>query len=156
MTTTVSALGALLIAASLSGSALAADQTAPAVPFPMMGHGMGMMGMMGPSVTDPAQLDALKTRLAITPAQEGAWKAYADTLKAVPALDTSAIQAAKTPGERYDAMAKQHQARFEAMISVHKATADLYAVLDDQQKTNARFGMGHGPMMMGRGGCGGF
>ncbi len=49
-----------------------------------MGTGPGMMGgdpgMMGGQWNTRSYLDALKQELAITPNQESAWKAYADTV----------------------------------------------------------------------------
>lgn len=49
-----------------------------------MGGGIGMMGMRGGRMLlDPAELPALKTKLAITSEQEAAWTGYADAVKAL-------------------------------------------------------------------------
>ncbi|HET8745824.1 MAG TPA: hypothetical protein VFM98_09465 [Ramlibacter sp.] len=91
-----------------------------------MGHGPGMMGLAGADVDAilAARLAALKERLKITPAQEGAWKAY----------ESAVTQHAK-------AMQSGHEAQ-------DKALADLDAVLTPEQQS--RVVGGWGPLGYGR------
>lgn len=131
---------------------------------PGRGMGPGMMGGFGPAGMGPAaagydmaaaaagHLAALKTQLKITPAQEGAWKAY----------ETTVTQQAKTmqamrdefhtkwqntkPGEAAGDMAAQHQAmlalRQSSWEAQAKASKDLSAVLTPEQQAFMNGGWG--------------
>jgi vacuolar-type H+-ATPase subunit H len=80
-----------------------------------MGMGSGMMqSRLGLTQIDPAQVEALKTDLGITPAQETAWAKYSNALHDVATTIKSTRQAAKT------------------------AADELLAALDEEQKAKAR------------------
>jgi len=118
---------------------------------PAMGPGMGMrhdhMGNM-----DPARMQAmmekrdalLKAQLKLTPAQEGAWKAFVDARKpaAAPAnmQRPDPVEMAKlTTPERLDKMnamrAERMKTMTEAMAKHDEAIRTFYAALKpDQQK----------------------
>lgn len=117
--------------------------------------GSGMMGFGGFDMSQAAasKLAAFKTQLKITPAQEGAWKAYESAVtEQAKAMETlrdqfhSTWQNAK-PGEAAPDMTAQHQAmsglRQSGWQSQNKALKDLYAVLTPEQK--AAVGGGWGP-----------
>ncbi len=101
-------------------------------------------------------LDALKAKLKITAAQEGAWKTFTDAMKPGADMkakrpDTSALQGLSTP-ERLDKMRelhKQHAAEREAAMDKRDAAIKtFYATLSADQKKvfdaeHARMG-GHG------------
>jgi LTXXQ motif family protein len=127
---------------------------------PMMQHmrgamGRGMMGPAGPgfAFADQAQIDKLKTELAITSAQDAAWTKYAKALQdaaaTMKATRESATQA--NPQDRFpfaSKMREQGQKQFEAVKS---AANELLATLDDTQKTKAQQilpGLAFGPGMM--------
>lgn len=117
-----------------------------------MGHGqMQHMGRGkthgGPGLTqaDPAQIEALKSELGITPAQEPAWANYVKALQDAAAtmkmtrdnVDHDAV-GKMSPQDRYAFVTKtreQRQKQFEAV----KTTADqLVAALDNRQKATAQ------------------
>ncbi len=75
----------LMIAALVASVGLAAGAGAQGM-GPGMGRGPGGPGMMaGQMLINPDMLPELKAKLAITPAQEPAWAAYADSVKAMAA-----------------------------------------------------------------------
>jgi hypothetical protein len=127
----------------------------------MGGQGQGWGQMMG--AYDQGWFDALKKKLAITPAQEKAWGAYVATAQANVqsmtdthnSIDFDAVQK-MAPKDQVDFMRKMHESRLEQMTTVLEARDTLFKVLDDKQKTVAQtaiggYGMGFGGMMMGGG-----
>ncbi|OIQ95117.1 hypothetical protein GALL_229250 [mine drainage metagenome] len=110
-----------------------------------MGPGAGMMGagrgMMGPGrfLVDPARLPALKTKLAITGAQEPLWTAYANQVSTLwetrQAMRQSMQGQSMTWAERQE-MRKSHQAAgADLRANLQKARNDLSAVLTPQQRS---------------------
>ena len=135
-------------------------------PGPGMGRGMGPGGGMGPmgyrmgpqAYGNPgAMADArnayLKSELKITPAQESAWKTFAEQTKqqaeAMQAWRTT-IQgsAPATAPERLELRNQVMKKRQEQMEKGTAAFKDLYAVLTPEQKALADQRVG---MMGGRG-----
>jgi hypothetical protein len=120
-----------------------------------MGQGMGPHGHGNPSAMADARNAYFKSELKITPAQEPAWKAYADQKKqqveAMQALRTTA-QGSKqaTAPERLELRNQIMKKRQEQVEKETSAFKDLYAVLNPEQKALAdqRVGLG---MMGGRG-----
>lgn len=120
-----------------------------------MGRGMGPQGSFNPGAMADVRSAYFKSELKITPAQESAWKAYADQHKqqveAMLALRATVQGGAKaTAPERLDLhnqIAKKRQEQMEKMTAAFK---DLYAALTTEQKALAdqRVGLG---MMGGRG-----
>jgi Spy/CpxP family protein refolding chaperone len=97
----------------------------------------------------------LKSELNITPAQESAWKAYADLRKqqavAMQALRTTAQGSAQaTAPERLELRNQIMKQRQEQMEKTTAAFKDLYAVLTPEQKALADQRVGF-RMMGGRG-----
>jgi len=113
----------------------------------MQGGDCPMMGQMMKSGDMAAHADArigaLKTALAITPAQQGAWDTYAAALKKQMAGMHAAHQAmmsgsdAKSPIERLDGHVAMMEGRIAALKEAKPALAALYAVLGDDQKRKA-------------------
>lgn len=140
------ALGTTLI---FGGTGAAWSQ--PAMPggasMGVPGAGAGMMGKgpgLGRGLTDPTSyLDALKSDLGITPAQEAAWNGYASTVRDVAAqmqglhqtmydaMDTATWQ------ERRDMMNRMFEARQQAFDTVHEAAQKLLPSLTSTQRTRA-------------------
>lgn len=132
----------------------------------MRGHmGFGMRGGPGFTQIDPARLDALKSALAITTAQQAVWTKYAKAIedseaamkKAAASVDAEAFSK-MTPQDRFAFMSKmreQGQKQFETVLSAAK---ELLAALDDTQKVKAQEtlpGLAFGPGMMHSAGVGG-
>ena len=156
---------------SLLGSALIVSLAAPVAvaqmgggggavgggpPGPMGGGRMGR-GMMGGRWNMPRYLDALKTRLAITPEQEALWKEYADTVSGVAeqmqGLHQTMFEAMDTATweERQQMMNEMFQARQQAARTVHEGAVTLVAGLTPEQKTEAENllpGLAYRPGMM--------
>jgi hypothetical protein len=115
----------------------------------MMGGGdPGMMGG-GPGMTGGGwntgnYFDALKTQLAITPGEEPAWKAYADTVSGVGEqmrdLHRTLFESMGTASwpERRNQMNQMFQARQRAFETVQEAAAKLMPALNPAQQTQAR------------------
>ncbi len=143
-----SLLAKTLLSASLMGAGFAAwAQTTPPAP-PTADHApshrMGQASRM-----DPAKMEAmhakhlaeLKTRLKITPAQEGAWTSFAAAMKpparTMDRPDRAALDKLSTP-ERIDKMrelrAKHHAERQAAADQRDQAIKTFYATLSDEQK----------------------
>ncbi len=135
------------------------------------GYGPGMMGGGGPgwmhrgygpgmggyNVED--RLAAQKTALKITPAQEGAWNAYADVAKKQSEAARAQHEAMwkSAPGssaERYELHSKFMAQRAEGEQAVSAAYKKLYSALTPEQRTLADqgggFGYGYGPRGRGR------
>jgi len=152
---------------------------------PMMQHmGPGMMQHMGPGMmhhmgrgrtsgfpglpfADPAQLDALKSELAISQAQEQAWSKYANAVQDAATAAKAARQVVDpdavskmSPQDRYAFVTRIHEQAQQQFDKIKTAADELLAVLDDGQKATARdilpglasFGPGpmHGTLMGGR------
>lgn len=131
----------------------------------MRGHGMmkgmgpGMMhGRTGLGLADPAQLEALKTALEITPAQEQAWGKYAKavqdaaaTTKTTPSrVDPEAVSK-MTPADRYAFVSKMREQGQKRFGAVKSAADELLATLDATQKAKAEDilpGLAYGPGAM--------
>jgi len=130
----------LLAAFGLAASAQNAPMPPAAPGAPMMGHGMDHEhGRMDPARMQQKmakRLAALKQKLQITPAQEGAWTAYTESMKP-PANwqrpDRAEFAKLTTP-ERIDRM---RALRTEHMAQADKradATKTFYAALTPEQK----------------------
>ncbi len=120
------------------------------------GAGFGPGARFGgfPGAVDE-RLGALKSELGITAKQEGAWKAYSDTVKKNAETRQAwfeKMREARVSGsapemlEQRAAIAKQRQAELEGTAKVFK---NLYAQLSDEQKkiadqTLAGVGQGYG------------
>lgn len=126
-----------------------------------MGHGMGpgmMHGRPGLGFADLAQIEALKTELGITPAQEQAWSKYAKAIQDAAAtmkttresIDPTAVSK-MTPADRYAFVTKMREQRQKQFEVVKTAANELLAVLTDSQKTKAAEtlpGLAFGPGIM--------
>lgn len=173
-------LAGLIIAAGISGIAIA--QTGPQAQAgwgcngmgpmgmgPMAGQ-MGQMGQMGPKGMragmrmDPGQraasrLEFFKGELKLTPDQEPLWQAFsakaqAEAGKGYQAMRAQAADANLTAPERMAQMQKLMQERVDAMAGVHESFNRLYGALTPEQKKIAdqhAAQMGPG----GKGGMGG-
>lgn len=120
-----------------------------------MGRGMGPQGFGDPAAMADARNAYLKSELKITPAQESAWKAFADQAKqqaeAMQAWRSTVQGSAQaTAPERLDLRNQIMKQRQEQMEKGSAAFKELYAALSPEQKALAdqRFGFG---MMGGRG-----
>jgi hypothetical protein len=101
-------------------------------------------GMMGGYWDTEAYLAALKTQLAIAPAQEQAWDDYTDLIsgvgRQVALLDHimfESMAVASWP-KRQVLMHQTSQARQQVLDTVHEAAVNLVAALDLAQKDKAR------------------
>jgi hypothetical protein len=92
-----------------------------------------------------ARLTSVRTALAVTPAQEGAWSAYAEAYRANAAhrgagmMNMRAQENAAPPPiverlRRHETMMSQHLASLQALRA---AIESLYASLSDEQKATA-------------------
>ena len=121
----------------------------------MMGPGMGMQGPDGRhghmGKMDPAHMQAmmekhqavLKAQLKLTPAQEGAWTAFTDSMKPAAAMmpmqrpDPVGMAKLTTP-ERLDKMKALRDERMKTMttaMDMHvEATKTFYAALTPEQQ----------------------
>lgn len=166
-------LKSTLIAAVLATAGVAAFSHPPGGGGPgyMMGGG-GPMGGVGPGFMgnfDPAQMqarmdwhfDALKTRLKLTPAQEGAWAAFKTAMQpsgAMLAHHAQRDELTKLPTlerlEKMKTLRTQHFTDMSAAMDQRlDATKTLYAALTPEQQkifdTSAMPGMGRGSHMGG-------
>ena len=118
-----------------------------------MGYGMGPQAYGNPGAMADARNAYLKSELKITPAQESAWKTFAEQTKqqaeAMQAWRTT-IQgsAPATAPERLELRNQVMKKRQEQMEKATTAFKDLYAVLTPEQKALADQHFG---MMGGRG-----
>lgn len=150
----------LLTAGLLAGlgiGAIAQTQTAPTAPA-----GPGPQAMQGERHhRDPAQfrarmqerhakrLEALKQKLQITPAQEGAWGTWTAALKPTPHQRPDRAEFAKlTTPERIDRMKALRAERNARADQREEATKAFYAALSPEQKRtfdqeSLRFAGGH-------------
>ncbi len=157
----------LLIAGLLATFGLASVAQTPAAP-PGPPQGGPMMGRMAHG--DPARMQAqrterharkmadLKTRLQITPAQEGAWTTFANGMQPPARLvaDRAQFRAEMeklTTPERIDKMQALKAQRDAAMTQRGNATKTFYAVLTPaQQKVFDLESLNHGRMGQHAGG----
>jgi len=107
-----------------------------------MGHRMGPRGAFNPSAMADARIAYFKSELKITPAQESAWKAFADQRKqqveAMLALRANAqASAPATAPERLELRNQMMKKRQEQMEKGTATFKDLYAVLTPEQKALA-------------------
>ena len=158
------ALKPLLLAGLMAGTAFSALAQAPSA-SPMGGPGGPSgehRGMMRHGPMDPAKMQAriaqhqaaLKEKLKISPAQEGAWSAFTSTMQP-PAdmqkrrMDMRAEMEKLTTPERIDKMRALRAERDAVMDKRASATKTFYAALSpEQQKVfdaqHMRGGHGHG------------
>lgn len=134
-------------------------------PGMMMGQGgRGWSQMIG--AYDQGWFDALHTKLAITPAQQGPWDSYVAAARASAAwmvethnaVDFDAVQK-MAPKDQIDFMRKMHAARLDQLTRVVDARDALLKVLAPHQQSIAQtalggYGLGFGPMMGQGGGYG--
>ena len=101
------------------------------------------------------RMTELKSKLQLTPAQEGAWTKFAEAMRPTPAAkrpDHDAMMKLPTP-ERIDQMRALHQQHTAQMDQRGEATKAFYATLTPEQKK--RFDDQTARMMARRGGMGG-
>jgi Spy/CpxP family protein refolding chaperone len=120
-----------------------------------MGRGAGPQGYGNPSAMADARNAYFKSELKITPAQETAWKAYADLRKqqfeAMQALRATVQGSAQASApERLELRNQVMKKRQDQMEKMTAAFKDLYAVLSPEQKALADQRVGFG-MRGGRG-----
>ncbi len=140
-------LGASIVSLTSVAVGAAAQPAAGPGRGPMGGPGPGMMGgrggMMGGSWNTGSYLVSLKSDLSITPDQEAAWQAYADTVSGaseqMQGLHQTMFDAMGTASwqERRDMMNGMFEARQQAFDTVHDAANKLLPVLDPAQKAKA-------------------
>lgn len=167
-------IAGLIIAASISGVALAqggprgaggygCDGSGPMGMGPMGGPG-GPMGRHAAMKFDPAQmaqrvderLDYMKYQLKITATQEPLWNAYAEKMKAEAGKGMQAMQVPPADDklsapERMAQRQTLMEGRLAAMKGVHESFDRLYGALTPEQKVTADKLAGR----MGKGGMGG-
>jgi hypothetical protein len=114
-------------------------------PGMMKGMGPGMMhGDPGQTFADPARIDALKAKLAITAAQEPAWTKYAEAVQDAAArmktarasVDTDVVSK-MTPADRFAFVTKRREQGQTQFGAVKAAADELLATLDATQKAKA-------------------
>jgi len=160
----------LIVAATLSGAAIAQGGRGCDGMGPMMGQGsqMGRQVSMkfDPGVRVERHLGMLKEQLKLSSEQEPLWLAFAEKAKGeagkgMRAMREQAADEKLTAPERMAKMQAVMQERLTAMSGVHESFNRLYAALTPEQKTVAdqhasRMGRGmgaggNGPRGMGRG-----
>lgn len=143
---TSTALKPLLLAGLMAGATFCAlAQTPPA--GPMGGPGGEQRGMMRHGPMDPAKVQAmvakhqaaLKEKLKITAAQEGAWTAFTSTLQPSAdmhqrRMDMRAEMDKLTTPERIDKMRSLRAERDARMDKRASATKTFYAALSPEQQ----------------------
>lgn len=132
--------------------------------------GPGMRGQIGPgtqggpglTLADPARIDALKTELGITSAQEAAWTKYVKTVQEAAATMQKAREGinpvAVSPQDRFAFVSKMREQGQKQFETVQTAAKELLATLNDTQKAKAQEtlpGLAFGPGMMHSAGVGG-
>jgi hypothetical protein len=144
-------LAAGLIAAA-GFAAVVQAQTPPAGPAGGHGRDPARMEQMRAKMEQrmAKRLGELKQKLAIAPAQEGAWSAWTAAIKPTPHQrpDRAEIERLNTP-ERIDRMRALRAQRNAEMDKRMDATKTFYATLGAEQKKvfdseSARFMGGHG------------
>ncbi|MDB5900568.1 MAG: hypothetical protein JWP41_4170 [Ramlibacter sp.] len=144
--------------ASIGVAAVAQPQTPPAAPAGAPGMTQGEHGRMDPARMEQrrarmqermaARTTALKQKLQITSAQEGAWAQWTGAVKPAPMQrpDRAEFARLSTP-ERIDRMRAMRSARAAEADKRGEATKSLYAALTPEQKRvfdaeSLRFGHG--------------
>jgi hypothetical protein len=127
--------------------------------------GPGMRGGPGFTQFDPAQIDTLKTTLAITAAQEPAWTKYAKAIQdAATAMKTTRdgvdrdAVSKMSPQDRFAFVSKMREQGQKQFETVQTAAKELLDTLDDTQKAKAQTslpGIAFGPGTMHSAGAGG-
>lgn len=97
------------------------------------------MHMMGPVERVEGRLAFLKTELAISAAQDGAWAAFADKVRSVAKASAErpgmmSMMQAKTAPERLKSMEAHMAGRLEAIRTTSAAVDHLYSQLAAEQK----------------------
>ena len=147
-----------------TAAAIFVGASAVALAQPLGGRGMmggGGGGMMGGGWNTTSYLDAVKSELAITPAQEPAWKEYADMLTGVAGQMQGVHETmydamgTATWEERRDMMNTMFEAHQQAFDQVHEAAEKLLPALTKEQRAKAEISLPglalrHG-IMRGRG-----
>lgn len=121
------------------GSGMMGQQMGPGM---MMGQGPGMMG---PGGLDTALADALKDRLAIGESQESAWQAYVDAVRGTAETmrsmheNMNVVHDPQVDAEKRVAlMDSMHETGRKAFKELDQARGALFAVLGEQQKSDAQ------------------
>jgi Spy/CpxP family protein refolding chaperone len=113
-----------------------------------MGGGYGARGSVDHAAVAETRLAEIKSALKITPAQEGAWDAFAATSKAqaasMDAMREKMWQGGASAPDRAAARAEAMQQRASVMAAASKALGELYAVLTPEQKAIADQNLGPG------------
>ena len=104
--------------------------------------GYGPMGQGNPGAMSDARSAYLKAELKIAPAQESAWKAYADQARQQAEAMQATFAAMRdsapaTAPERLDLRNRTAKQNLEQMEKVAGAFKNLYAVLTPEQKALA-------------------
>jgi Spy/CpxP family protein refolding chaperone len=150
-----------LATAALAGAALAQAPSAgpaPTGPGQAQGerhHAHGAQDKERGAKGFERRMAELKSKLQLTPAQEGAWTTFAEAMRPNPAAkrpDHDAMMKLPTP-ERIDQMRALHQQHAAQMDQRGEATKTFYATLTPEQKK--RFDDQTARMMARRGGMGG-
>jgi hypothetical protein len=109
------------------------------------GMGAGMHGGHGQAQFDPARLDALKTELGITGAQEPAWTQYVKAVRdAATAMKTTregvdpSTVSKLSPADRFAFVTKMREHALTQFESVKTAANELLGAIDDTQKAKAK------------------
>jgi protein CpxP len=147
----------LIVAGLLATAGFAAYSQNPGS---MMGHDGGHMGRMDPAKMEQMvakHMADLKTKLKITPAQEGAWTTFTAAMKPSGAMSANRPDRAEmdklTTPERIDKMQALHTQRMAdmntEMTKRNDATKTFYATLTGEQKKvfdaeHAKMGDRHG------------
>jgi len=155
----------LIHALVVAGLMAATGGVVMAQPGDMMGHGdkMSQRSQAKMAQMQAKHLTNIKAKLKITPAQEAAWSAFAESMKPSDDMkpqrpDHTELNKLPTP-ERIDAMRALHKGRMASMEAAMdkrgEATKTFYAVLSTEQKTVfdtefARMGHGAGHGMHGQ------
>jgi hypothetical protein len=103
-----------------------------------------MMGGTFEDALDITEIDSIRSELGITTSQEPAWNKYANALQAATAViepgrngsgpsDVSGM----TPAERFAFVSRLREHRQKQLDVVRTAAAELFAVLDSEQKAIA-------------------
>ena len=115
---------------------------------PGMHRGMGpgmMRGAPGLTFADPMQIERVKKELGITAPQEPAWTKYTKAIQdAATAMKTTRegvdpdAVSKMTPQDRFAFITKMREQGQKQFKTVQTAANELFASLDDGQKTKAR------------------
>ena len=136
---------ARLVATAITLALASATGAMAQMSFPVPGGG-GMMGMPGGGMGMPGGscVEYVKSSLAITDAQKGAWDAYAKALNDTPSglsamKDSmmSAMSGGKNTVEQLDAQITATENRIKALKELKPLAAALYATLNADQKKKA-------------------